>query len=393
MPITTISDTEARTPGLLLSEIDQRVVRVRPSATPLDQISRMGNFRKAGSMKVEYYSVDTKPISAVVESHTAPAKAADPSQMKLAGNNASLLEQSETFLVPSARDSAGNPAVFYVLETDKTSGMVKVVHANAADFQAAVQLKGRSIVRMGRAATELDVQTPQFQALPRKDWNVCQIFKAQVEESTLHRLTNKEVGWTFSDQEEVAVIDMRLGMEKNFLFGCRAVITDPAKGEDVSLTGGIWNQTSHTFAYDMADDAENIALDLVRQAFSGNTGSRRKILIAGSDLIDKLNRQPLTRNASASDTVTKWGIDFTEICSKFGRLYVVHSEIFDQCGAPGNGMVIDPDYITKYSFIPMQAERLQLKSSGQRNTDAIVITEASCLVLRHPDAHLRVVAE
>lgn len=253
MPITTITDTEARTPGLLLSEIDQRVVRVRPSATPLDQISRMGNFRKAGSMKVEYYSVDTKPISAVVESHT------------------EVLDKA---------------------------------------------------------------------------------------------------GLTYS----------------------RAVITDPAKGEDVSLTGGIWNQTDHTFTYDLADEAENIALDLVRQAFSGNTGSRRKILLAGSDLIDKLNRQPLTRTASASDTVTKWGIDFTEICSKFGRLYVVHSEIFDQCGAPGNGMVIDPDYITKYSFIPMQAERLQLKSSGQRNTDAIVITEASCLVLRHPDAHLRVIA-
>ena len=55
-------------------------------------------------------------------------------------------------------------------------------------------------------------------------------------------------------------------------------------------------------------------------------------------------------------------------------------------------MVIDPEYVTKYSFIPMQAERLDLKRSGQRNTDAIVITEASCLVLRYPKTHMRVVA-
>jgi hypothetical protein len=34
-----------------------------------------------------------------------------------------------------------------------------------------------------------------------------------------------------------------------------------------------------------------------------------------------------------------------------------------------------------------------LRTSGQRNTDAIVITEASCLVLRHPDSHMRVIAK
>ena len=59
---------------------------------------------------------------------------------------------------------------------------------------------------------------------------------------------------------------------------------------------------------------------------------------------------------------------------------------------PGNGIVIDPQYMTKYSFIPMTAERLDLKRSGQRNTDAVVITEGSCLVLRYPDAHMRIIA-
>lgn len=185
---------------------------------------------------------------------------------------------------------------------------------------------------------------------------------------------------------------MRLGMEKNFLFGSRAVISDPVKGEDVSLTGGIWNQTSHTLTYTTAEKADDLALRLVREAFRNTSGTRRKILLAGGDLIDRLNRQELTRVAVATDSITRWGIDFTEIRSKFGRLYVVHSEIFDQCGRPADGMVIDPEYITKYSFIPMQAERLDLKRSGQRNTDAIVITEASCLVLRYPDTHLRIIA-
>ena len=67
------------------------------------------------------------------------------------------------------------------------------------------------------------------------------------------------------------------------------------------------------------------------------------------------------------------------------------SEVFDQCGHGGDAMVIDPEYITKYSHVPFRTERLDLRSSGQRNTDAIVITEASCVVLRYPRAHMKIV--
>ena len=91
-----------------------------------------------------------------------------------------------------------------------------------------------------------------------------------------------------------------------------------------------------------------------------------------------------------TETTTKWGIDFSEISSKFGRLYVLLSEVFDDCGMDGCGLIIDPDYIQKYSHLPFGTEALDLKSAGVRNTDALVITEASCLVLRYPKAHMRV---
>lgn len=108
-------------------------------------------------------------------------------------------------------------------------------------------------------------------------------------------------------------------------------------------------------------------------------------------LIDALNRMDLTRVATSGDKVTKWGIDFTEICTKFGTLYVLASEVFDECGHEHDGMIIDPEYITKYCHVPFRTEKLDLRRSGVRNTDAIVITEASCLVLRYPQAHLRIV--
>ena len=46
-------------------------------------------------------------------------------------------------------------------------------------------------------------------------------------------------------------------------------------------------------------------------------------------------------------------------------------------------------------FAPEQTttdgRRVEIIDTGQRNTDAIVLTEASCLVLRYPKAHMRIV--
>ena len=95
---------------------------------------------------------------------------------------------------------------------------------------------------------------------------------------------------------------------------------------------------------------------------------------------------------AASETRAVYGLEFNEIRSNFGTLMVMHSEVFDQCNHSGDGMIIDPDYITKYVHIPFNVETLDLRRSGQRNTDAVVITEASCLVLRYPKAHLRIIS-
>ena len=129
---------------------------------------------------------------------------------------------------------------------------------------------------------------------------------------------------------------------------------------------------------------------MMRSAFTGNAGSKRKILVGGSRLIGELNKLNFTRVVSNTETITKWGIDFTEISSKFGRVYVLLSEVFDDCGMEDCGMIIDPEYIQKYSHLQFGTEALDLKSAGVRNTDALVVNEASCLVLRYPKAHMRV---
>lgn len=399
-PLTTELAREA-SPSLLRSAIDSRVVRLRPMSTPIDQISRWAGARHAASMEVDYYAVDTKPSEARIE--TQYTMSSTSREAIIHTTDDSIFEPSETILVPDvlginpADGETKQPLVLYVVSKPDTGGLkviaVNGLNRNKVDGVIPTLAAETLLVRMGRAAGELDVQTAQFEALPQKMRNYCQIFKAQVEQSTLMRLADKEAGWTLSDQEEAAVYDMRLGMEKSFLFGSRSRLTDPLKRTDIYFTGGIWNQTRHEFTYERGKFNTNAALvSMMRQAFTGNAGSSRKILIGGSGLIETLSNFEAVRMAGVKDSVTKWGLDFQEFCSKFGTLYIIHSEMFDLCGHVDDGMVIDPQYLTKYSHIPMSTQSLDLKGSGLRNTDATVITEASCLVLRYPEAHMRIVA-
>lgn len=398
----TTENIATASPDLLVNYIDQRIVKVRPMSTPIDQLTRCANSRRADSMKVEFYSVDTKLTEAkLIEEQkggSGTLRTEGYYTYTLKTDNDNIFDISETVLVPGVAGANGQPLVLYVTGRPSTGGVevmplngVKSTGMSGHDNSLPDLAVGARLVRMGRAATELDVQTAQFSALPRKDSNNCQIFKMQVEQSTLAKIAGKEVGWNFSDQEEAAIIDMRLGMEKNFLFGHRAKVFDPAKNENIYFTGGIWGQAKRSHSLDLDSLTEGKLVELCAQAFTGNNGSKRKILIAGTGLVEALSKLQYSKVVAAGETRTKWGIEFKEITTNFGTLYVLHSEVFDQCGHRNDGFIVDPNYITKYVHVPFQVEKLDLRASGQRNTDAVVLTEASCLVLRYPNAHMRVI--
>ena len=390
--------------GLLLNEIDKQIVKIRPMATPIDQLSRCAGAKASGSMVVNYYNVDTKETSTELsddyEEPDSSVVTENAIKVTINTENNNVFDVSDTILIPDVygydergENETENSLVLYVVSKTEAGELV-VMAVNGkkiGDVEGCVPTlpAGSKLIRMGRAATELDVQSPQFEAMPKKAQNNCQIFKMQIEQSTLQKIANKEVGWTMSDQEEAAIYDMRLGMEKSFLFGVKRKIYDFKKKEWVLLTGGVWHQAGKDFVLDISRKEDGV-IDMMRNAFTGNAGSKRKILVGGSRLIGELNKLTFTRVVSNTETTTKWGIDFSEISSKFGRLYVLLSEVFDDCGMDGYGLIIDPEYIQKYSHLPFGTEALDLKSAGVRNTDALVITEASCLVLRYPKAHMRV---
>ena len=405
-PLTT-EITRGNSKELLMNEVDKRITKVRPMSTPIDQLSRYAGARKSGSMIVDYYSVDVKPTKATLtEAYTEPASGSATTaaqKVQLTTSNNDIFEVSETILVQGVKgyESDGKTQskadlVLYISSKEET-GEINVYAINGktiGNITGCVPsiTQGTTLIRMGRAATELDVQTAQFEALPVKDQNYCQIFKMQIEQSTFQKIANKEVEWEFSDSEEAAIYDMRLGMEKTFMFGVKSRIYDSKKKEEVSLTGGIWWQAGKEYTFDPEKElTQEDLIDIAKEAFTGNGGNKRKILIGGSDFIGRINKLDVNKVISADEDFVKWGIDFSEIRSKFGRLFILYSEVFDECGMSDYGFIFDPEFLSKWSHVPFDRQVLDLKGAGVRNTDAVVLTEASCLTLRYPAAHMRII--
>lgn len=385
----------AESPQLLRNAIDSRITKVRPMATPIDQISRLAGTRPADAMEVAYYTIDSKPsaseVTASVNLSAAELKGDLGKQVKVKVKDSKPFDVSDTVMFPSHTVSPGQCLIGYVNEVIVNDDTDDQLSLSIPDDYNGIIKPGEAVVRMGRAATELDVQTPQYVAVPKRESNFCQIFKMQVEQSTLMRLAGKEVGWTFSEQEEAAVIDMRLGMEKNFLFGRKSRIFDAVKGEFVYLTGGIWGQAGREVTFDIATAGIDDFITLAREVFTGNNGSRKRLLVGGSEFVEAISKLKLSDKVILGPMHTKWGLETREIITNFGSLYVIHSEVFDQCGHGKDAFVLDQAFISKFSHIPFRPEKLNLRAAGARNTDAVVITEASCLVLRNPAVHLRVI--
>lgn len=190
----TLSATRQASPGLLRNAIDDRIVRIRPMATPIDQLSRCAGARPCNAMKVDYYSVDVKAVSAKTKSILSADNAAvdgDEVTLTIQTDNNGIFSPSETILIPAAKalDADGNivPMVLYVEKCDRMGGITARWIGATVDEEGVAAFDpvpaGAEVVRMGRAATELDVQTSQFEALPKKSTNYCQIFKMQVEQS------------------------------------------------------------------------------------------------------------------------------------------------------------------------------------------------------------------
>jgi hypothetical protein len=401
-------------PEMYTKDIDSRIVKIRPMATPIDQISRYAKAQKSDSFEVKYYSVGTRPIKCVTSS--AVNAQVSGASITLPVDDINMFTLDDTIRVVGIKakyDYAGNA---YDADSENTPDLVLCVcgrdastsapvvyavngnkDANGATIYVPAIPKGTTLVRMGKACGELDVQTGRFNNIPTAEIQYCQNVMIQIEQSKFDEIAAKEVDWTFSDIEEDGIYDMRLAQENTYLFGDKHVIYHPTKdGMATWFTGGIWFMAGKDIEVGEWDATKNCAVisdenlvDITKDLFVGTgIGNKKKVLFCGSEMLSAFSKIKSDK-FRLKDTVEVWNLKFKSWDTDFGEVLTIHHELFDLNGMADCGFALDPDYLTKKTHVSWGRNILDLKKAGIRNTNAVVLQEVSCLYLRYAKAHAR----
>jgi hypothetical protein len=391
-------------------EIDKRITKMRPMCTPTDQLTRKAeSISRSNSMIVKYYSVSTRPIRSTVTANVA-AMVAGASNVAIQVDDSALFSVTDTIRVigvkgykeDGATQDTVKDLVLYVVGKNDDTGYPMVIAVNGkknttnGNSLVPAIPSGTVLIRMGRAAGELDVETGSFYNLPEPEEQYCQRFMMQVEQSTYDKMWAKEVDWNFSDMEEDAIYDMRMGMENSFLFGTKAKGKDPRKGTDVYFTGGIWWMAGQDKGIGTLDSVTNEVVitddemvDFQREIFTGNdAGNKVKLAFCGSKYLAALSKMKSERFKVIKE-VEKWGLKFTSFESNFGTLLAMHHELMDMNDLPDHAFILDPEYLSKKTFETFSRKTYDMEALAKRKTTAVVMNEASCVYLRYPKAHIR----
>lgn len=402
-------------PNFYSQEIDSRIIKIRPMATPIDQISRYAKSESSGSFEIKYYSIGTRPIkcslTAKVEKQTSGASVA------LSVDDPTMFTLDDTIRVVGVKGVYQENGQKYDAESDNTPDLIlcvcgknestqaPVVYAVNGEWNATTKQAdyvpeipaGTTLVRMGKACGELDVQTGRFNNIPMPETQYCQNFMIQIEQSTFDKLAKKEVKWDFSDLEEDGIYDMRLAMENTFLFGVKNKMKHTSKeGMLTWFTGGIWWMAGKDLEIGHWDAdkkcaviSDNDLVDITKELFVGTgVGYKKKILFCGSDMLAAFSKIE-SEKFRLKDTVEVWNLKFKSWDTDFGEVLTIHHELFDINGMKDCGFAMDPEYLNKRTHISWGRNLLDMKKAAVRNTQAVVIQEVSCLYLRYAKAHAR----
>lgn len=401
-------------PEFYQKEIDKRITKIRPMATPIDQISRYAKSVKSDSFVVKYYSTGTRPIRTTL---TKAVTAQDSgSSVAIDVEDANIFTTDDTIRVVGVKGITNEKGVAYDVastripdlvlqvcgrDSNTSKPVVYAVNGNKDGDGQPIWLpaipEGTVLIRMGKAGAELDVQTGRFNNLPTSEEQYCQNFMIQVEQSTFDQIAKKEVNWDFTDLEEDSIYDMKLAQENSYLFGAKGYIKHATKdGMGTWFTGGIWYMAGKDIEighYDATAKETVISdddlVDMTRDLFVGTgIGNKRKIMFCGSDVLSALSKVKSDK-FRLKESVEHWNLKFKSWDTDFGEVLTIHHELFDINGMSDCAFALDPEYLTKRTHINWTRNVLDLKNAGIRNTKAVVLQEVSCIYLRYAKAHAR----
>lgn len=400
---TTATETAINSEELLLDTIDEKVTKVRPHDAVLDTIARqIKDVKHSNNQTVRHYAIDVLNVTAKKTGDYAGGDA----QIALITNANDIFANDQTILVKGipgyledqttadpendlmlyvmGKDSSNNPLVVPINGKKNEQNVLNTIPAIPANTV---------LLRMGRAGSELQIQSDAYSGVPTDFEQYLQKFMIQIEESTLMAMADKEVDWNFNDQEEEAMFEMRQTQNNTFWFGIKGKRklknSRAGKAEDVYFTQGIWTQAGKEFDFEGETITSSNLVTLMKHAFTNNASGKTKIFICGSDMLEALEQVEYDKTVQIGAKKLAHGLEFNSIVSKFGTLLIVHDQSLDRALMSDCGYILDADFLRKWTM-GWTTHKFDFKKSGDKDAEGRSLVEICGLVLKNPNAHSRV---
>ncbi|MDR1883071.1 MAG: hypothetical protein LBR26_09885 [Prevotella sp.] len=383
---------------------DDEIVKVRPDKAILDTMMRHLTPRNMSSIDAKWGSVDIKPFETFVK--TAYEEDTTSSTATLTVDNPIIFAKSSTILVKGVYgfDESGtvqSTKDYLQLRVKSIAGQNIIVYATNGGALTSTALRPRTqkyvpsidantvLYRLGRAATEFDVKTPPTSSYPVIDNNYAQTFMCQIDISKWYQKQDKILDWEKEDMNEAAIYEWRMEMEGSIMYGKKGMTYDDDQNIDVYTCNGI---TKYMFKeYEYTSFTKEDFIDMTEYIFTKNSGSKKRILFAGSKFISNISKIDWTLNKEITTGIAvEWGIKWNTIETNFGTLYLIHHELLDLYGDADNAYVIDPDYLYKYIWEARSSKSYDQEALGVKKSDTIVNSESFCPGLGYPSCHCKI---
>ena len=398
----TVASANDDSPNLILDQIDKEVAKIRPHNVVLDTISRhVKSVKSSSGQIVRHYAIDAIELTTkVATAHTETTA----TQIALDLVDGSIVSNDETLICigvngyldgTSTADTKNNLQLYVKGKNDGGQPVVIALNGKGATGIIPTIAKDTVIMRAGRALSETQIQTDAYNGVPTDFEQFLQKFGCQIEESTLMKMADKEVAWTFSDQEEEALYDMRRTQNVTYWKGKKTKIriknSRSEKAEDIYFTQSIWTQAGKEIALGAVAGAltPKDLTKLMKHAFTGNESGKKKLLVMGSDFLESLENVEWTKNIRVGEKSVAFGLEFDSIISRFGTLLGVHDKTLDDMNMADKAFILDADFLRKWT-LGWKTKDLDKKTSGESDVDARAMQEICGLILKNPKAHSRV---
>lgn len=401
--------TRENAPDLIDDPIDKMVVKMFQSGIAVDQVCRYITNVKQNGMRYSFWSVDTRPVADKLTGAFAGTTGTT-TQGTILVQTPNMFDISDVIVVPSVAgfnadgSTSVSPLNLYVVGHDNNTGglIVQAVNGeklanNMGMLIPAIPATTESgdatpIYRLGHAASEGDVQTTPYAALPEPDELYMQIFKTQIMESTISVDSDKKVNWSLADQQELALYNMRKEIELSYIYGVKGYFRNNTTNRYVYTCSGIIQQIAekgNMVAYGIGTLTDKkLMTDIVKPIFLGNSGSATRYLFAGSDLVAEIaTLESVQRQMGATQVLRKFGVDWKTIQFMSWQLNLYQHPLLDEIGLSHCGFVLDLPHVRKNVFRSLSQDVLELIKAGIFDGKSTVWTEISSIGLKYPKCH------